>query len=216
MKFIVHTWLIAVFVALAALPLPAQQAGGRVTVTGKVSALAAVSPGSAARVLKGDARVSAEAAGVQGLILSLSGSRGGVIEVEVPVQLRSNAEFALAASCVTRGATLSALSVVEVGKEGPLVYPGAAGRLQVVPAFEGRPGTRAQRRGRPDLSSPAAILNGPRISMGGPLDSPANMIEVVLRVVLTAPDSESGWHAELNVSAACCAGLEQPAPSAVG
>jgi hypothetical protein len=85
--------------------------------TGYVSAVAAVSAGSAARVVKGDAQVSSEADGAQRLVLSLSGTRGGETQIEIPIQLRSNADFALIASCRTRGVTLS-LSVIEVGGAG--------------------------------------------------------------------------------------------------
>jgi len=214
MQFITHTCLIAAFVTLGSLPLSAQQASGSVTVKGQVSAVAAVSARSAARVVKGDARVSSESAGTHGLTLSLSGARGGETQVEIPVQLRSNAEFALTASCTTRGTTLSGLYVVEVGRAGASVYPGAAARVEVSQVFDGRPGTRAPRGGRPELSSPAMLLTGPPISMGGTLNSPGNMIEVVLRVVLTAPDSGDGWEAELNLSAAPRVRAEQLTPAA--
>jgi hypothetical protein len=85
---------IAALVALASLPLRAQQASGTVTVTGQVSTVATISAGPAARVVKGEARVAPEAGGAQGLVISLSGPRGGATQVEIPVQLRSNADFA--------------------------------------------------------------------------------------------------------------------------
>ena len=214
MQFITHACRIAVFVALASLPLSARQSGGGVTMTGHVSAVVAVSAGPPARVAEGDAQVSARAEGRQGLIFSLSGARAGETRIEIPVQLRSNVEVALLASWTAQRATLSGLYVVEVRGAGPLTYPGAAGRVEVSPTFDGRTGTPAPRSGDPALSSPAAILSGPPISMGGGLDSPGNIIEVVLRVVLTAPESGDGWHAELKLSAARQAGAEQPAPSA--
>jgi hypothetical protein len=52
--------------------------------------------------------------------------------------------------------------------------------------------------------------------MIGTLDSPGNMIEVVLRVVLTASDCEKGWDAELKVSTAPHVGAEQPTHSGPG
>jgi hypothetical protein len=214
MSFITQACRIGVFVALASLPFRAQQASGTATATGRVSAVAAVSAGAAARVVKGDAQISAEAAGAQGLILSMAGTRGGETRIEIPVQLRSNVDFALTASFKTRGATLCALSVVEVGRAGAFVYPGTAGRVEVTSQFDGRPGAHTPRSSRPEASSPATILTGPPISMGGPLDSPGNMIEVVLRVVLTAPYYKKGWDAELKVSAAPRVGAEQPTSSA--
>jgi hypothetical protein len=213
MQFIAYTCRIVLFVGLASLPLSAQQTA---TVTGHVSGVVAVSVGSPARVLEGDAQVSAQAAGVQHLVLSLSGTRGGETRIDIPVQLRSNVGVTLMASCTTSGATLSAFHVAEVGGAGAFVYPDALGRVEVTPAFDGRPGTRAPRSDRPELSSPVAILSAPPISMGGTLDSPGNMVEVVLRVVLTAPQSAEGWRAELKVSATRRAGAQQSVPSGAG
>ena len=215
MHFITHACRITIFVALMSLPLRAQHASGTATMTGHVSAVAAVSAGSAARVVKGDAQISSEADGAQGLVLSLSGTRGGETQIEIPIQLRSNADFALIASCRTRGVTLS-LSVIEVGGAGVFVYPGAAGRVEVPAQFDGQPGTRASRSSGLEILSPTTILTGPPISMIGTLDSPGNMIEVVLRVVLTASDCEKGWDAELKVSTAPHVGAEQPTHSGPG
>lgn len=216
MQFIAHMCRIAALVALAPLTLRAQQAGGTVTVTGRVSAVAAVSGGSAARVVKGAAQVSARAIRADEFVLSLSGPRGGETQIEIPVQLRSNVAFGLTASCASEGATLSGLYVVEVGRAGTFVHPGAAGRVEVQPMFDGRPDTPAPRGGGPELSSPALVLTGPPISLRGTLDSPGNMIEVVLLGVLTAPDSGNGWRAELKLSATPRVDAEQPTPVGPG
>ncbi|HEV3470993.1 MAG TPA: hypothetical protein VG148_16840 [Pyrinomonadaceae bacterium] len=215
MYSITYPCRVAVFVVLAALPLRAQHAGGTVTVTGRVSAVAAVSAGSAARVVEGDARVSARTDGARGLVVSVSGTRGGETRLELPIQLRSNVGFALTASCVTGGAALSALSV-EVSDAGEFVHPGAAGRVVITSAFDGRPGARPASGVGPDLSSPVTILTGPPISMSGTLDSPNNMIEVVLRVVFAAPPGTRGWHAELSFSATPHVGTGRPTPSGHG
>jgi hypothetical protein len=135
--------------------------------TARVSDVAAVKAASAAKVIKGEAQVSAEAAGVQGLILSFSGRHGGETQIEIPVQLRSNVSFALTVSAAESGATPSGLYVIEVGTAGPFVYPGAEAHVEVSPMFDGRTGTRAPHSGRLKLSSPATILTGPPISMRG-------------------------------------------------
>jgi hypothetical protein len=168
--------------------------------TGRVSGVATVSAAAAAKVIKGDAQVSAQSAGAQTLILSFSGRCGGEALIEFPLQLRSNVDFDLIVSGTASGATLSGLHVVGVRRAGEFVYPGAEARVEVSPMFEGRTGTRAPHSGRPNLSSPAAILTGPPISMRGTLNSPDNMIEVVLRIVLAAPNCEKGWDAELKLS----------------
>lgn len=202
MRSIIRVSFMVVLVVLAPLPLRARQAGGRVVVSGQVSAFAAVAAGPDAQVLKGDARVASSSDGAQGLIFTLSGTRGGETQVELPLQLRSNAAFALSASCATDGATFSTLSVAQVRGVGAFVYPAAAAGVEVAPAFDGRAAVSASPGVGPDLSSLATILTGPPISMGGTLNSPNNMIEVLLRVLITAPADEKGWLVELKVAAA--------------
>ncbi len=208
MRLINYVCGIAALVMLAPSPIRAQQAGGAVSASGRVSAVASVSAGSEAKVIKGDARVSVTAAGARGLVLSLSGRGGGETRIEIPLQLRSNADFALLASWTTRGATLSAFSVMGVSGAGAFVYPGVAGRVEVPAPFDGRTPARGRRCGRLEILSPTAILTGPPISMAGTKDSPNNMIVVVLRVVLTAPDYGKDWGAEMKLSPVPRAGTE--------
>lgn len=193
---------IAVFTALAAPNALSQQGGATVRVTGRVSPVVAVSAAPPTRTEGADAQVSTSNAGPHALTLSLSGAGVGVTRIDVPLRLRSNIGFTLEASCVTREATLSALSVVEVGGGGRFVHPGAAGRVEVAAAFDRRPDRPAGAGGGEHLSSPVTILNGPPISMSGTLDSPDNYVEVVLRVTLNAPGVGKRWHAELQFSAA--------------
>ncbi len=193
---------IAICVALAAPPVRTQQGGARVTVTGRVSPVVAVSAAPFHRSAGGEAQVSASNSEVHALSLSLSGAGGGTTHVDIPLRLRSNIGFTLAASCVARGATLSDVAVVEVGGGGKFVHPGAAERVEVPMAFDGRPERPARRPAGEDFSSPTVILRGPPISMRGALDSPDNMIEIVLRVALKARDAREPWHVELHLSAA--------------
>jgi hypothetical protein len=202
MRLITRLCGIAVLAALAAPPVPAQHGGATVKVTGRVSPVVAVSAAPPARTEGAEVQVSASNAGAHALTLSLSGQGRGATRIDVPLRLRSNTGFTLAASGVTTGATLSALSVVEVGGGGRFVHPGAAERVEVAPAFDGRPGGPGQPPGGEDFSSPVTILGGPPVSTGGTLDSPDNHVEVVLRVVINAPDAGKRWHAELQLSAA--------------
>lgn len=193
---------ITVCATLAASHAPARQGGAAVKVTGRVSPVVAISAAPPVRAEGSDAQVSTSNAGPHALTVSLSGAGVGVTKIDVPLRLRSNVGFTLTASCVTREATLSALSVVEVGTGGRFVHPGAAGRVGVTAAFDGRPGRPAGSGGGEHLSSPVTILDGPPISMTGTLDSPDNYVEIVLRVTLYAPDAGKLWHAELQFSAA--------------
>lgn len=167
---------------------------------GQVSGFAAVSAGQGASVVRGGAQISAAPVGAHTLIFSLSGQAGDETQVDIPVQLRSNVAFTLTAWAEKGGAAILDLSVIEVGGAGRLVHPGAAGRVEVSAAFDGRLNTRPA--GVRHLSTPITILRGPVVSMGGTLDSPANMLEVVLRVVFKATDAGRDNTAELKVSVA--------------
>lgn len=200
-SIIPRLYAIAVCAALAPPHAPAQQGGAAVKVTGRVSPVVAVSASPPARIEGGDVQVSASNTGAHALTLSLAGKGGGVIKIELPLRLRSNIGFTLAASCMTREATLSALPVVKVGGAGRFVHPGAAGRVEVTGAFDGRLDRLAGGAVGEYLSSPVTILGGPPISMSGTLASPDNYIEVVLRVVLNVHDAGMPWYAELRITA---------------
>lgn len=192
MFYVTHILFIISFIVLAASPLRAQSATAtqRVVMTGQVSGVAAVALGSTARLTDADVQVSSSSSGGSGLFISLAGTRDGETTFDLPIQLRSNTEFALNASGACISAQLASLSVVEVSGAGPFVYAGAVERVRLMPAFEGRA----------DFSSPFTILTAPPISMGGTLTSQGNMIEVVLRVVVVARDGEQGWRAELKLA----------------
>ncbi|HWS56866.1 MAG TPA: hypothetical protein VN228_22200, partial [Pyrinomonadaceae bacterium] len=166
-------WWIILCTVLWPAPVSAQDARASVTMTGQVSGFAAVSAAPGARVLKGDARVSAGRVGAQTFALSLSGINVET-HVDIPVQVRSNSDFTLSASCGAGGVLVSDLSVVAVSGEGRLVFPGAASRVVVAPAFDAR--HAAPPPAAPALSSPVALLHGPPVSMGGTLESPANAL----------------------------------------
>lgn len=192
-------WL-ALLAVLVPEPAPAQQTRAGVTMTGRVSGFAAVSAGPDARALEGHARVSAGRVGAHTLAVSLSDLAGEKAQVDIPVRVRSNVAFTLKAAPEGGGAALLDLCVVGVSGAGRFVYPGAAGRVEVPAAFEGRRGARPAAAW--DLSSPVALLHGPAVSAGGALDSPENTLEVVLRVVVKAPAGSRHGTARLKISVA--------------
>ncbi|HWS53448.1 MAG TPA: hypothetical protein VN228_04955 [Pyrinomonadaceae bacterium] len=200
MRLVAYLCLIAVCFLVAPTDARAQRTRATVTLTGQVSGFVAVSAGPGARVLKGDARVSAGRVGARTLVFSLSGLNEGETQLDIPVQVRSNVEFTLTTSYEVGGAAFSDVSVVGVGGAGRLVFPGAASRVVVAPAFDAR--HAATPPAAPALSSPVALLHGPPVSMGGTLESPANALEVVLRLVVRAPAGARGADAELLVSVA--------------
>jgi hypothetical protein len=65
---------------------------------------------------------------------------------------------------------------------GRLVAPGAIDNVQTPPEF--------------DLSKPFELLSGPRISLGGTLNSHDNALAITLHIRVT-PNSVGGWLAQL-------------------
>jgi hypothetical protein len=94
--------------------------------------------------------------------------------------VRSNSSFKISAVFESQTAELSGLSVVDVHATGSLVSP------QAVNAVEKR------REGD-------VVLRGPRISLGGTLNSPNNALQVTLLIRLK-PQTLSGWTGHLTLA----------------
>ena len=116
--------------------------------------------------------------------ITLSG--GGVESpvIRVPLLVRSNSGFGISAVFESTTAALSQLSVVDVHASGSLVSP------QLVTALNVRPEIKL------DVSRPLLVLSGPRVSLGGTLNSPNNALEVTLLIRLQ-PQSAGDWSAHL-------------------
>lgn len=109
--------------------------------------------------------------------ITLSGDDASVIRV--PLLVRSNSGFKISAVFESQTAELSELSVVDVHATGSLVSP------QVVNTVDTR------REGD-------VVLRGPRISLGGTLNSPNNALQVTL-LIRVKPQSVSGWKGHLTL-----------------
>ena len=99
--------------------------------------------------------------------------------IRVPFLVRSNSSFKISAVFESQTAELVELSVVDVHATGNLVSP------QVVNAVDKR------REGD-------VVLSGPRISVGGTLNSPNNALQVTL-LIRVKPQSVSGWMGHLRL-----------------
>ena len=90
-------------------------------------------------------------------------------EFRVPLLVRSNSSFKISADFQSETAVLTHLSVIDVHPTGSLVSP------EVVNAVV-----------RPDVdvnvSHPLLVLSGPRVSLGGTLQSPNNALQVTLLI----------------------------------
>jgi hypothetical protein len=153
-----------------------------VTVTGAVSETVALSLAPSAT--NNDVRMHAVSSGST-LQLTLSGNGVGSPVIRVPLLVRSNSRFKISGSFESTTALLTQLSVTNVKATGNLVSTEAVDNLQIPPEF--------------DLSSPFVLLSGPRVSLGGTLNSPNNALQITL-LVRVKSESVRGWLAHLTLS----------------
>jgi len=103
--------------------------------------------------------------------------------IRIPLLVRSNTSFKISAIFETKTAMLSELSVEDVRATGSLVSPQVVNAVRVNPHLD------------PELSQPLLVLTGPRVSLGGTLNSPNNALEITVLIRLK-PESlrESSVH----------------------
>ena len=111
--------------------------------------------------------------------ITLSGDDTQPSVIRVPLLVRSNSNFKISAVFESQTAELGEVSVVDVHATGSLVSP------QVVNTVDTR------REGD-------VVLRGPRISLGGTLNSPNNALQVTL-LIRVKPQSVSGWMGHLTL-----------------
>jgi len=118
------------------------------------------------------------------LILRSSDANASPV-IRVPLLVRSNSGFKVSALFESETAVLAQLSVIDLQATGKLVSSYAITALRSVPQSTGR-----------DISQPLLVLSGPRVSLGGTLESPNNALQVTLLVRLQ-PRQRRGWVAHL-------------------
>lgn len=92
--------------------------------------------------------------------------------IRVPLLVRSNSGFKITAVVESQTAGLSELSVADVRATGRLVSP------QIVNAIH------LERIVDPDTSQPLFVASGPRVSLGGTLNSPNNALQITVLIRL--------------------------------
>ena len=96
--------------------------------------------------------------------------------IRIPLLVRSNTSFKISAVFES---TIAELTVVDVHATGSLVSPQAVNGLNGPPRLD------------LNLSGLLLVASGPRVSLGGTLDSPNNALEITLLIHLT-PQQPSG------------------------
>jgi hypothetical protein len=119
--------------------------------------------------------------------LTLSSTDGESSEVRVPLLVRSNSGFKISAVVESQAAVLTQLSVIDVRTTGSLVSPGLVNAIAV------------RQEDEVDVSRPLLLLSGPRISIGGSLNSSNNALQMTLLIRMKA-QSAGGWLAHLTIN----------------
>jgi hypothetical protein len=105
--------------------------------------------------------------------LTLSSTNAEFPVIRVPLLVRSNTSFRVSAEFESNSAVLTQVSVTDVRATGTLVSPAAVSDLEVASQFDPR---------GLNLSGPLLVLSGPRVSLGGTLDSPNNALQVTILI----------------------------------
>ncbi len=163
----------SILMLIVALLVPAgvkAQSSSSATLTGTVSETVALS------VLPDFARSNIDTNVVSSgstVRITLSATNAKAPVIRVPLIVRSNSSFRISAAVESTTAELAQLSVIDVRATGSLVSPAAVSELEVSPQLD-------------------LLLSGPRISLGGTLNSPNNALQVTL-LIRMKPQPVHGW-----------------------
>ena len=159
-----HVFGLIALVLLVAVSVDAQS--GSVTLQGTVSETVALSilPNS----IQSDLQTDVVRSGGNTVRVTLSGD-GEAPVIRVPLLVRSNSRFKISALFESQTAVLTQLSVIDVRPMGRLVSTEAVNAVLAPQADL-------------EVSRPLLVLNGPRISLGGTLNSPNNALQVTLLI----------------------------------
>jgi hypothetical protein len=155
---------------------------GRVTLQGRVSETVALS------VLPGfthdrDAEVVSSGNTVR---ITLRSTDSAAPVIRVPLLVRSNSSFKLSAA--VEPASLTELSITDVRPTGRLVSTAAVSALNI------------SKRLDLETSRDLLLVSGPRVSLGGTLDSPNNALQITV-LIRSKPQSTPGQLVHLTFAA---------------
>jgi len=150
---------------------------GSVTLTGTLSETVALS------VAPGVAALDAVSSG-NTVRITLPGTSADS-DIRVPLIVRSNTSFKISANVETTTTQLAQLSVIDVRATGRMASPQAVNELNIPQQFDlRRSGDNAVGMDSINVSQPFLLVSGPRVSLGGTLDSLQNALEITLLIRL--------------------------------
>ncbi len=126
--------------------------------------------------------------------IALSGDDMRSAIIRVPLLVRSNTGFKISGAVESKAA-LTELWIGEVQATGTMVSAHAVSDLNVPPQLDLRDSDEnlsARSVPLPEDSNPFLIVSGPRISLGGTLDSPNNALQLTV-LIRMRPQSAGRW-----------------------
>jgi hypothetical protein len=174
--------------------------------TGRVALTASVSETVALSVLpnmtQGNVHTDVVSSG-NTVRITLSGVNSEAAVISVPLLVRSNSNFRISAAVETKTGASTQLSVADVRGTGTLVSSQAITALNVPPQFDLRGLNKGDSSARnlPDDARPLLVASGPRVSLGGTLDSPNNALQITVLIDLK-PQTAREWLVHLTFVAA--------------
>lgn len=192
-------WMVAGVMVFLSVMAQGQTGAGSVTAKANVSETVAlsVSLNSPQDNVQIDAHSDLKA-----LTLTLSGSGPDVVAVGVPILIRSNIGYVIATLVQSKAVTLANFAVLDARPTGRFVAPDAIANLNVARDLDRRTtnGTIQTASLPLNLSSPLAILSGPRVSLAGTLNSADNALEVTLLITVKPDAGADSWLLRLTLS----------------
>ena len=113
------------------------------------------------------------------LRLVISGSGPEVRNLQVPILIRSNTSYEINASAQSQSAVVTELRVLRIEPGGKLVAVNAVTSVAAASVV--------------DPSIPFTLLSGPRVSLGGGLNSPENELKVTLLISVSPIVKNGSW-----------------------
>ena len=190
-----HLFTLIVMALLVPAGVEAQT--GRVTLQGSVSETVALSALPNSTTGNVDADVVSSGNTVR---ITLSGADSDAPVIRVPLLVRSNSGFKISAAVESQAALITQLSVIDVRATGMLVSPRAVSELNVPRQFDFRRSDESASSAPNPLDVSRPLLVGPRVSLGGTLDSPNNALQITLLIRLK-PQPARGWLVHLTFAA---------------
>lgn len=184
--------LVCVFTVVLFVPATVEDQSGSVTLKATVSEIVALSiPPNSIRG-DGDTGVHLVSSGST-VRMTLSGHAAKSAVIRVPLIVRSNIGFRVSATFESKTALLTQFSVIDVRGTGRFVSPEAITHLEIPDQFDLR-GRVSSDNGFSilEMSNPFVVLSGPRVSLGGTLESPDNALEITL-LIRMKPESDKDW-----------------------